>query len=339
MALGLFRRLTKVKPAVAPSVGKIFNPMRKPVAPVVRAIPATNPVRAAAVPVPRSVTAMTGTKLAAARSVLARATHPKPEQPTTATPNHLIHRAIRNVAATVRQPDRGAFMLKFGVASVLPDGSLGGSPVTPKPLQNRLAAQFHQVVATGGTAQVRQTQLTTLIREGYLERARARPVVARIGNMMRRGIVQRPGMAIVLKPFPSGPGALDKAKMHRRKTGTPTGIQGDRELMNPTSHVGSLHARTVAPSVTNAVFVGSLMGGAGTATAPVPLSPAVIDAPNVAVSDSVRKAFAWAPPKGESALADAPASSGKAPDTAGEGMERILLLVAVAGAAFLLLRR
>ena len=342
MALSTFRRLvdlTKVKPAIAPSVGVVYNRQPINVAPTVPKVPATNPVQVQTLRGAAATLAQVRANVAAGVSLLDRSTKPTPEQPTTAKPIHLAYQAIRNVGLTVRMPDRGAHIAKHGVALWLPDGSAGGSPVTPKPIQSTLGSQFREIVARGGTSQVRQTQITTLAREAYLERTRARAVFANVPAMRRRGIVQRPGSAFVLKPFPSSPGALHKAQMHRRKPGTPTGIQGDRAAMYASAHVGSLYSRTKAPLSANVIFVGSKMGGTGAARVPSQVIESRIEAPNLAVSESVRKAYAWAPPKGESALADTRSQAGTVSDTGSQSLERILLLLGVAGAAFLLLRR
>lgn len=265
-----------------------------------------------------------------------RAFHPAPGAPTSAAPDKFVHRAIRNVLATVRKPDRGAAIVLQGAALTMPDGTVGGSPVTPAPIRNPLAQVFDKIVSSGGNVNLRQTQIGTIARESYLDRQRNRDVTASVGKMVRGGLIQRRGYAFIGKPFPSTLGALDKAKLWRTKPGTPTGVQGDRALNYPTAHVGAVYTKTVAPLETSEQFIAARVGGTGTAAAPIPSNGGVVLAnPSLTTQQSVGRAYAWASP--DTDAGSTPSSTGTM--NLGESAERWGLLVGVAVLAFILIRK
>lgn len=325
---------TIATPAKMPTlVGKIINKTPTPVPKVVPTVPAATKANVITLPKPVALAVM-GKKVVPPGAAVSRAVKPTPEQPTTATPAALVHRAIERVAATVRMPDRGAAVVRQGQVIALPDGSAGGSPVTPKPLQQSLTSVFNQIVLGGGNSQVRQTQVEALTRSAYLDRTINRDVTASIGRVSRLGIVQRPGSAVVMKGRHSSLGALDKAMIHRVKPGTPTGVLGDRAAQYPTAHVGAVYARTVAPADTNVKYLEQKIGGSGAATAPTPVAVSTVPAPSLAVGESVGKAYAWAPADTTSTT---PASAANAVQNNGERWGLLLAVGAIA--ALLILRR
>ena len=260
-----------------------------------------------------------------------RAFHPTPGAATSAAPDKFVHRAIGNVNATIRKPDRGAANVLQGAAIMMPDGTTGGSPVTPKPIQQALAGVFQKVVAAGGNTNLRQTQITTLARESYLDRQRSRDITTSIGVQKRGQFIQRRGTAYVARPTPSTLGALDKAKLWRKKFGTPTGVQGDRATNYPSAHVGAVYTKTVAPLSTNEQFIASRTGGTGLATMPTPAGAAVIANPNMTKTEAIGKAYAWAP---------ADASADTKPSTASPlaGAQSWALLLGVGILGFMLIK-
>jgi hypothetical protein len=314
MALSVFgkslaKRPAPLKPTLGPPTsGKIINKMPTPVRPFAPAKPIAQ--------------------------VISRVSSPLPEHSTSSTPDHLQSRAINNVNAVVRMPDRGSAIVLQGVTLTMPDGTSGRVPNLPPAIRQTLSPVFSQVVASGGNTNVRQTQMNTLAREAYLDRQRNRDVTASIGVMKRRGMIQRQGLSYIAKPFPSTLGALEKAQLWRIKEGTPTGIVGDRATNYPSAHVGAVYSKTVAPLVTNQTHTDAKIGGTGTTAAPIPTGAATIAQPNMSAVESIGKAFAWAP-------ADA-APSSAAPSAAGgltQTAERWGLLIGVAVLAFFLIRK
>jgi len=258
---------------------------------------------------------------------------PRAEQGASATPDHLQSRAINNVNAVVRMPNRGAANVLQGVTLQMADGTAGGSPITPVPIRASMAQIFKQVIAQGGNTNLRQTQIGTLAREAYLQRVRDREVTASIGVMKRRGFLQRQGFSYVAKPIPSTMGALEKAQLWRIKTGTPTGIVGDRATNYPISHIGSVASKTLAPLETNMLHTDAKIGGTGTAAAPTPHPVATIAQPGMSQVEAVGKAYAWASPDADAGTT--PSSGGTLAQTG----ERWALLIGVGVLAFFLIRR
>lgn len=261
-----------------------------------------------------------------------RATHPVPGTPASAAPRKFVSRAIDNANAVIRKPDRGAANVLQGAVLTMPDGTSGGAPVTPSPIHDAMGGVFRQVVAGGGNNLLRQTQVTTLQRESYLQRQRDRVVTASIGKMLRGNFIQRQGMAYVGRPIPSTIGALDKAQLWRRKFGTPTGIQGDRATMYPTSHIGAVYTKTNAPLDVNVAHTDTKIGGTGTTIQPIPNGVNVLASPTTK-TEAIGKAYAWAPADASSST---PASS---TSTLAQGGERWALLIGVAVLGFLLIKK
>lgn len=314
MALSVFgkvltQRPAALKPRVGPPVtGKVLNK-----------VPTL--VRPSSAPKPMA-------------SIFSRVTSPKPEHSTSAVPDHLQSRAINNVNAVVRMPNRGsAGMVLQGVSMVMPNGTAAGQPVTPTPIRAAMTPLFQQVIAQGGNTNLRQTQIGTIAKEAYLDRVRKRDQTASIGIMKRFGFIQRQGLSYIEKPIPSTLGALEKAQLWRIKTGTPTGIVGDRALNYPSAHVGAVYAKTVAPLETNVTHTDSKIGGTGTAAAPMPHPVSTVVQPGISAVEAVGKAYAWAP---ADAAASSPASS---TGTLAQTGERWALLIGVGVLAFFLIRR
>ena len=237
-----------------------------------------------------------------------------PEAPTTSAPPAKIYRAIDRVDTEVRLPDRGAWISTGGTQFTLPDGTVGGRPNTPMPLLSPLDKLMETIFKSGGNYQIRQTQVKALQQSMYTNRQQTRPRIA-----------------APLFPAPDG---KDYAMARRPKPTTPTGIQGDRAPMNPQSRTGFVYASRVTPAQALAAAVnGRTSGQAGNAiTAPVALDPKLAPKPTLSAEEAVGKTYAWAAPRIEAG--DTPQN------TMGisEQLERYGLLVAVAVAAFFLIR-